>query len=51
MYRYASLLRQQGQIEPANAMLKDLLANAELAGAVFRREQQEWLDAAKRELA
>lgn len=51
MYRYASLLKQQGQIEPANAMLKDLLANAELAGAVFRREQQEWLDAAKRELA
>ncbi len=51
MYRYASLLRQQGQTEQANAMLKDLLANAELAGAVFRKEQQQWLDAAKRELS
>lgn len=50
MYRYASLLKRQGQVEPGNAMLKELLANAELAGAVFRKEQREWLDAAKREL-
>jgi hypothetical protein len=51
MYRYASLLKRQGQVEQANTMLKELLANAELAGAVFRREQREWIDAAKRELA
>ncbi len=51
MYRHASLLKRQGQVEQGNAMLKELLANAELAGAMFRKEQQEWLDAAKRELA
>jgi hypothetical protein len=50
MYRYANLLKRQGQIERGNAMLKELLANAELAGAVFRREQHEWLEAAQREL-
>jgi hypothetical protein len=50
MYRYASLLKRQGQVEQGNVMLKELLANSELAGAVFRKEQREWLDAAKREL-
>jgi hypothetical protein len=50
MYRYASLLKRQGQVEQANAMLKELLANSELAGAVFRKENREWLDAAKKEL-
>jgi hypothetical protein len=49
-YRYASLLKRQGQNEPANTLLKELLANAELAGAVFRKEQREWLEAAKKEL-
>jgi hypothetical protein len=51
MYRYAMLLKRQGQVEQGNTMLKELLANAELAGAVFRREQGEWIDAAKRELS
>jgi hypothetical protein len=50
MYRYASLLKRQSQAERGNAILKELLANAELAGAVFRKENREWLDAAKREL-
>ncbi len=50
MYRYAVLLKRQGQVEQGNAMLKELLANAELAGVVFRKEQREWLDAAKRDL-
>jgi hypothetical protein len=50
MYRYASLLKRQGQAELGNTMLKELLANAELAGAVFRKEQREWLDAARKEL-
>lgn len=49
-YRYALLLKRQGQGEQATAMFKELLANAELAGAVFRKEQREWLDAAKQEL-
>lgn len=51
MYRYATLLKRQGQAEQGNAMLKELLANSELAGAVFRKEQREWIEAAKRELA
>lgn len=50
MYRYASLLKRQGQTEQGNTMLKELLSNAELAGAVFRKEQREWIEAAKREL-
>ncbi len=50
MYRYASLLKRQGQVDKGNAMLKELLANSELAGAVFRKEQSEWIEAAKREL-
>jgi hypothetical protein len=49
-YRYASLLKRQGQTEQANAMFKELLANSELAGAVFRRDNSEWLEAAKREM-
>lgn len=50
LYRYASLLKRQGQSEQGTAMLKQLLDNAELAGAVFRKEQREWLEAAKKEL-
>lgn len=50
MYRYASLLKRQGQTGQGNAMLKELLANADLAGAVFRKEQREWIEAAKKEL-
>jgi len=50
MYRYGSLLKRQGQIEQGNAILKELLTNAELAGAVFRKEQSEWIEAARREL-
>ncbi|MGD9841834.1 MAG: tetratricopeptide repeat protein [Steroidobacteraceae bacterium] len=50
LYRYASLLKRQGQNEKADSMFKELLANAELAGAVFRKEEREWLEAAKQEL-
>ena len=50
MYRYATLLKRQGLVEQGKAMLKELLANSELAGAVFRKEQREWLEAAKKEL-
>jgi len=51
MYRHAMLLKRQGQIERGNALLKELLANAELAGAVFRKEQWEWIEAARKEVA
>lgn len=50
MYRHAMLLKRQGQTERGNALLKELLANAELAGAVFRKEQREWIEAARKEL-
>lgn len=50
MYRHAMLLNRQGQIERGNALLKELLANAELAGAVFRKEQREWIEAARNAL-
>ncbi len=50
MYRHAMLLKRQGQIERGNALLKELLANAELAGAVFRKEQREWIEAVRKEL-
>ncbi|MGC3982015.1 MAG: tetratricopeptide repeat protein [Steroidobacteraceae bacterium] len=50
VYRYASLLKRQGQSDKANVLFKELLANAELAGVVFRKENREWIDAAKREL-
>ena len=50
MYRHAMLLKRQGQAERGNELLKELLANAELAGAVFRKEQREWIEAARKEL-
>lgn len=49
-YRHALLLKRLGKGEKANDLLKTLLDDAELAGAHFRREQREWLDAAKKEL-
>ena len=50
MYRHAMLLNRQGQTERGNALLKELLANSELAGAVFRKEQREWIEAARKEV-
>ena len=50
-YRYAALLQRQGQADKARTLLKELLANAELAGSVFRKENREWIEAAQREVA
>lgn len=50
MYRYAMLLKRVGRGEQAAKVFKELVDNAELAGAVFRKEQREWIDASKREL-
>lgn len=50
MYRHAALLNKQGQRAQAQQLLKELMANAELAGAVFRKENSEWLEAAKKEM-
>jgi hypothetical protein len=50
-YRHALLLKRMGQNEKAQSMLKSLLDDAELAGPTFRKEQREWLEAARRALA
>ena len=49
-YRYASLLARMGQGSLARDVLTQLLTDAEFATKYFRREQREWLTAAKREL-
>lgn len=51
MYRHASLLKRQGEVDQANAIFKELLIRADAAGSAFSREQREWIDAAKREMA
>lgn len=50
LYRYGSLLKRAGQIERGNEMLQEVLNKAELSNPAFRREQREWIDAARREL-
>jgi hypothetical protein len=50
MYRHAVLLKRMGKADAAAVKFKELLAQSELAGSVFRKEQREWIEAAKREL-
>jgi hypothetical protein len=50
LYRYGSLLKRSGQSERGNEVLQEVLNKAELSNAGFRREQREWIEAAKREL-
>ncbi len=49
--RYAELLRAQQQVDEARRVLRDLLDNAKLAPAHYRRTQEIWLTKAERELA
>jgi len=49
-YRYGSLLKRTGQVERGNEVLKEVLNRAELSKSAFRREQREWIEAARREL-
>jgi hypothetical protein len=49
--RYAQLLRREGQNAPAGEALRALLAQAAVAPAHYRRNQDEWLKQAERELA
>ena len=48
--RYAQLLRRQQQIEAARKVLRDLVDQAALAPAHYRRTQADWLKQAEREL-
>jgi hypothetical protein len=47
--RYARLLRSQGREADAQRVLQELLDHAQLAPEHYRRVQNEWLDAARRE--
>lgn len=49
--RYAQALRQAGRPEEARRILGELLEHARQAPRHYRKMQQEWLDAAERELA
>jgi len=51
LYRYGSLLKRCGEQARGNEMLQEVLNRAELANSAFRREQREWIDAARRELS
>jgi len=51
LYRYGSLLKRSGQLERGNQILKEVLTKAELSNSGFRRDQREWIEAAKRELS
>ncbi len=46
--RYAQLLKSQGRGEEAGKVARDLLEQARIAPAHYRRAQKSWLDAAQR---
>lgn len=45
--RYAQLLKAQGQLAEAQRVARELLEQARIAPAHYRRAQREWLDAAR----
>ncbi len=49
-YRYAALLREQGQTEKANALLVEIVQHSKMAGKHFRSLNKEWITLAKKEL-
>ncbi len=49
--RYAQLLRRQQQADQARKVLRELVDQAAVAPAHYRRTQAEWLKQAERELA
>jgi hypothetical protein len=48
--RYAALLRQSGRKDESTRVLHELLDQARIAPAYYRRTQKEWLAAAERDL-
>jgi len=50
-YRYGSLLKRNGQVQRGNEVLQEVLNKAEISNAGFRREQREWIEAAKKEIS
>lgn len=49
-YRYAALLREQGQIDKANALLVEIVQLSKIAGKHFRALNKDWIAQAKKEL-
>lgn len=49
--RYALLLAQRGQDDKAREVFSETLKRAKIAPPYYRRDQREWIDIAKRELA
>ncbi|HTE43472.1 MAG TPA: tetratricopeptide repeat protein [Steroidobacteraceae bacterium] len=50
-YRQALLMRRMGQEAQARAAFELLIEDGELSAKHYRRDQKEWLDAARREVA
>jgi hypothetical protein len=46
--RYAQLLKVQGRVEESRKVAKDLLEQARIAPAHYRRAQRDWLESAQR---
>jgi hypothetical protein len=46
--RYAQLLKAQGRVEESRTIAKDLLEQARIAPAHYRKAQRDWLDSAQR---
>jgi hypothetical protein len=46
--RYAQLLKAQGRVEESRTVAKDLLEQARIAPAHYRKAQRDWLDTAQR---
>jgi hypothetical protein len=46
--RFAQLLKTQGRIEESRTVAKELLEQARIAPAHYRRAQRDWLDSAQR---
>ena len=47
--RYAALLRKEGRPDESSRVLRELLEQARIAPAYYRRTQKEWLTAAERD--
>ena len=49
--RYALLLKQRGDTAKANEVFREVLKRADVSPKYYRREQREWVEIAKHELA
>lgn len=50
-FRYGALLKKRERFDDAQSVFQDMLKRAKAAPRYYRRKEQEWIDAAKRELS